>query len=342
LTSYPAGTDSFTPPQALVSIIRAQDIIDLQTAVAAVETTLGTNPQGAAATVKARIAAIEAAGNGWTPQLAVVTDGARRVLQVTDWTGGAGTKPTTGLYVSATGLTATLASAVDVRGAQGADGATGAQGPKGDTGAQGPKGDTGATGATGATGPSAAAAWASGRYYGNSWTASGGATTPALSSLYASPIYVPSSLSVDSLTLEVSTLATTGGVVRMGIYASDSVGLPDALVADAGTVASTTTGIKTATFTATPLTAGWYWLAAVSQVAVCGWRTIANIINFPYSASSAPTAGEVMNGYIARDVGGAVLAVTGALPSNFRLDGGAPNRSTGTTVLVPRLFVHTA
>ncbi len=61
--------------------------------------------------------------NGWSPVFSVVTDSSRRVLQVSDWQGGTGTKPTTGLYVSATGLTSTLASAVDIRGPQGVAGA---------------------------------------------------------------------------------------------------------------------------------------------------------------------------------------------------------------------------
>jgi hypothetical protein len=59
---------------------------------------------------------------GWSPVLAVVTDGSRRVLQVSDWTGGAGAKPATGAYVGATGLVATLASAVDIRGPVGPQG----------------------------------------------------------------------------------------------------------------------------------------------------------------------------------------------------------------------------
>lgn len=59
---------------------------------------------------------------GWSPILAVVTDGARRVLQVSDWTGGAGSKPSTGQYIGATGLTATIGDAIDIRGAAGADG----------------------------------------------------------------------------------------------------------------------------------------------------------------------------------------------------------------------------
>lgn len=57
--------------------------------------------------------------DGWSPVFAVVTDGARRVLQVVDWQGGEGTKPATGSYVGPTGFTAILANAVDVRGAAG-------------------------------------------------------------------------------------------------------------------------------------------------------------------------------------------------------------------------------
>jgi len=69
--------------------------------------------------------------NGWVPLLAVVADGARRVLQVTDWTGGSGTKPTAGQYIGAAGLTAVLADAIDVRGAAGTNGTNGSNGTNG-------------------------------------------------------------------------------------------------------------------------------------------------------------------------------------------------------------------
>lgn len=58
--------------------------------------------------------------DGWSPVLAIVTDGARRVLQVADWAGGEGAKPATGAYVGATGLTATIGDAIDIRGPSGA------------------------------------------------------------------------------------------------------------------------------------------------------------------------------------------------------------------------------
>lgn len=63
--------------------------------------------------------------DGWTPILAVVSDGERRVLQVVDWTGGTGTKPATGLYVGATGLEVDITDGVDIRGAAGANGTNG-------------------------------------------------------------------------------------------------------------------------------------------------------------------------------------------------------------------------
>ncbi len=56
---------------------------------------------------------------GFNPVLAVVNDGARRVLQVTGWIGGTGTAPATGLYVGATDYVSLIANAVDIRGASG-------------------------------------------------------------------------------------------------------------------------------------------------------------------------------------------------------------------------------
>lgn len=56
--------------------------------------------------------------DGWTPAVAVVPDGARRVLQVVDWLGGRGNKPATG-YVGPSGIVPAIGSATDVRGAAG-------------------------------------------------------------------------------------------------------------------------------------------------------------------------------------------------------------------------------
>jgi len=60
--------------------------------------------------------------NGWSPILAAVSDGERRVLQVIDWTGGGGSKPALGLYIGPAGLVSDIAAAVGVRGKAGPEG----------------------------------------------------------------------------------------------------------------------------------------------------------------------------------------------------------------------------
>lgn len=62
---------------------------------------------------------------GYAPVLAVVSDGDRRVFQVTDWTGSTGTKPATGKYVGTSGLVDVIGDAIDVRGTQGIQGEQG-------------------------------------------------------------------------------------------------------------------------------------------------------------------------------------------------------------------------
>jgi hypothetical protein len=61
---------------------------------------------------------------GWAPTFALANDGARRVLQLTGYVGGEGAAPTAdiGKYVSASGYTSTIASAMDIRGAAGTNG----------------------------------------------------------------------------------------------------------------------------------------------------------------------------------------------------------------------------
>ena len=66
--------------------------------------------------------------DGWSPVFAVVADRNRRVLQVSDWVGGTGTKPATGQYVGTSGLVADIENGVDIRGPRGLQGAPGRPG----------------------------------------------------------------------------------------------------------------------------------------------------------------------------------------------------------------------
>jgi hypothetical protein len=72
---------------------------------------------------------------GWSPVLALVADGARRVQQVVNWQGGEGLRPPVGKYVGAAGLVDLITDAVDVRGSAGLPGAQGEQGIPGEPGA---------------------------------------------------------------------------------------------------------------------------------------------------------------------------------------------------------------
>ena len=87
-----------------------------ETAQTAAETA-ETNAEAAEAAAQVILDAVIAAGgyDGYSPILAVAVDGARRVLQITGWTGGSGTVPGLG-YIGPSGIVATAAEATDIRG----------------------------------------------------------------------------------------------------------------------------------------------------------------------------------------------------------------------------------
>ena len=77
-------------------------------------------PQGPQGDPGAAGAAGVKGDNGWMPVLAIATDANRRVLEVTDWSGGTGTKPTDLGYITAAGgLDADIANGADIRGPSG-------------------------------------------------------------------------------------------------------------------------------------------------------------------------------------------------------------------------------
>ena len=75
--------------------------------------------------------------NGWSPVLKTVSRGDDVVLQIHDWVGGTGTKPTVGQYLSSGGLVDNIANADNIRGIQGLQGVQGEKGLQGDKGADG-------------------------------------------------------------------------------------------------------------------------------------------------------------------------------------------------------------
>lgn len=72
--------------------------------------------------------------NGWSPNFRLVARGDDSVLQLFEWIGGTGTKPTITGYLSGTGIVSNILNATNIRGLQGVQGI---QGVKGETGASG-------------------------------------------------------------------------------------------------------------------------------------------------------------------------------------------------------------
>lgn len=166
-----------------------------------------------------------------------------------------------------------------------------------EVGTQGPAGATGATGATGAqgssgvvsvnapitnTGTSSAAnigldqsniglkyaspwqvKYRSGYYYEAKYNSSIGTGTIVQNRLYCWPLFITEPITLDRIAVECTTLSLNT-TWRIGIYNSDSDGLPSTVVLDAGTVSTATTGFKVITISQS-LSAGLYFIAGVWQ-----------------------------------------------------------------------------
>lgn len=79
------------------------------------------------------------------------------------------------------------------------------------------------------------------------------------------PFLVDKTIGVDQLQCHcVTPNAGASAVVRLGIYSNTS-GRPGTVLADGGTQSINAAGIKTGSFTAVTLSAGWYWAVIVAQ-----------------------------------------------------------------------------
>lgn len=156
-----------------------------------------------------------------------------------------------------------------------------------------------------------------GRYYG---TDGGFPSTNAhaLNQLWLSPLWVPHRITIDRISVEVTT-ATATATPRLGIYGAASDGQPGALIIDAGTVDGSTTGIKEITPTGTlTIPAGLYFLAAVNQVAAATLRTIGSSPAAPVHATVGGGSTGA-NSYFLNTVAGALPAT-----ATWSVSSGAP------------------
>ena len=106
--------------------------------------------------------------------------------------------------------------------------------------------------------------WHPGQWYG----VFGGAPTgrvmanPNQSQTVASPVWVPEVVTVDQISLEISTAGTAGQTFSLAIYDNDpTTDLPKNLLVATGNILGDTTGHKTESITPTVLQPGWNWLA---------------------------------------------------------------------------------
>lgn len=76
-------------------------------------------------------------GLGWTPAIKTVARGSETVLQLYDWVGGTGTKPTLLGYIGDTGVVSNIANASNIKGLKGDTGERGLQGIQGVAGTNG-------------------------------------------------------------------------------------------------------------------------------------------------------------------------------------------------------------
>lgn len=106
--------------------------------------------------------------------------------------------------------------------------------------------------------------WHPGQWYG----VFGGSPTgramanPNQSQTVASPVWVPKVVTVDQISLEISTAGTAGQTFSLAIYDNDpTTDLPKNLLVATGNILGDTTGHKTESITPTVLQPGWNWLA---------------------------------------------------------------------------------
>lgn len=110
--------------------------------------------------------------------------------------------------------------------------------------------------------------------------------------LYA-PIYLSNDAHIDRIAIEVSATASQYGNVRLGLYQSNSKGLPGSLIVDAGTVSATTVGIKQVVID--EVIEGLVWAAVLIQGGSVALKGFTNTIQaYPSMTTGATSAGRLV------------------------------------------------
>ena len=98
--------------------------------------------------------------------------------------------------------------------------------------------------------------YASGRYYTTQNIHNTITQTLATNNLYYLPVYIAAYIQIIAIAARVST--ALAGTCRLGIY-DNSNGLPSNRILDAGTIDTSSTGVKELAVSSLYLKAGWHW-----------------------------------------------------------------------------------
>jgi hypothetical protein len=153
----------------------------------------------------------------------------------------------------------------------------------------------------------------SGRYYLPGATLTLNAAIIGEALLVAVPFYIGRDCTLDRIGVDVSTIGTSPGVVRLGLYADDvtTPGIPGALILDAGTQDGTAANFNPLTINQA-VTSSVIWVASVTQGAA-GTRPTVRTYGQGWGGYNGTTTG----GAAGSRVGFYRASVTGALPDPF-------------------------
>lgn len=151
--------------------------------------------------------------------------------------------------------------------------------------------------------------YASGRYYGPSTEVSTGTAAAVIDRLWVVPFLVGQRTRFDRISIEITTVGTTGNVERLGIYGTVNA-LPSNLIVDAGTVDGLVLGAPELVIDVT-LNPGLYWLAMVSQVGVAANVRALGAGSSMYVGHTTAFLSSAFKSYRVDGVNGALPAVFG-------------------------------
>lgn len=128
------------------------------------------------------------------------------------------------------------------------------------------------------------------------------------------PVKLSYPVTIDGLSIYVQVAGEATSVFRFGIYADDGSGFPGALILDAGTVATATTGNKILAIAALALQPGLYWFGGVIQAA----PTTTPALNSAANEWTPPILlPQDQNAPQQGNVGARATVIAGALPTPF-------------------------